>query len=191
MINPVTDNHLPGIIATVVFRIKASGTGTLQFADAHLYKNDGLGTEASLQTPAATLSFSAQGSEIAVRNEDHIPPLPFTPLIINNSAIYDGKSALIFSTTDKQTGIDHYEVKEGSGDWIRAESPYLLVDQSLSSAISVKAIDLAGNFQIETIYPPHAFTIPIYFFILAMLIIIACILIHRAYVRHRKKKIKT
>ncbi|HHE65575.1 MAG TPA: hypothetical protein ENL09_06080 [Bacteroidetes bacterium] len=87
--------------------------------------------------------------------------------------IYDGKYFIVFSTVDKQTGLDHYEIleitpeelekikKEDGGianffnklfgkweeksSWKEGESPYLLADQSLGSVIKVKAIDKAGN----------------------------------------------
>jgi hypothetical protein len=69
---------------------------------------------------------------------------------------------LVFSTQDKGSGIDYYEVKEESqfllfrllpSKWHRAESPYLLRDQSLSSRIYVKAVDRAGNKQFAELLP--------------------------------------
>ena len=60
---------------------------------------------------------------------------------------------LIFSTTDKQTGIDCYEIKEGEKDWKKEKSPYLLEDQTLRSIIKVRAVDKAGNERIIWIKP--------------------------------------
>lgn len=56
-------------------------------------------------------------------------------------------------SNDKQTGIDYYEVKEGEGNWVKTESPYLLKDQARQSVIQVKAVDKASNERIETIQP--------------------------------------
>ena len=74
-----------------------------------------------------------------------------------------------FNTTDKQTGIDHYEIMEepltqfGSFQWGRADapwieerSPYVLDDQSLNSIIRVKAIDKAGNEYIANLIPDES-----------------------------------
>jgi len=84
---------------------------------------------------------------------DKIPPEPFKPEIIE----IDGKYYLVFSTTDKQTGVDHYEISETKNknkeNWQKEENPYLLTDQSLKSFIKVKAVDKARNERIETIYP--------------------------------------
>ena len=56
---------------------------------------------------------------------------------------------MAFSTTDPQSGIDHYEILEGSDTvWHNATSPYRLTDQSLSSNIYIRAVDGAGNFRV-------------------------------------------
>jgi hypothetical protein len=40
--------------------------------------------------------------------------------------------------------------------WVRAESPYVLKDQTLNSIIRVKAIDKAGNEYIATLIPDES-----------------------------------
>ena len=77
--------------------------------------------------------------------KDTIPPEAFEIELYQDPSIFGGKYFIVFSTTDKQTGIDHYEVKEGKRKWQEAESPYLLGDQKLESIIKVKAVDKAGN----------------------------------------------
>ena len=76
------------------------------------------------------------------------------------------KYNVVFNTTDKQTGIDHYKVIEepiskfaafewgrANAPWIVARSPYQLKDQSLNSTIRVKAVDKAGNEYVATLLP--------------------------------------
>jgi hypothetical protein len=58
--------------------------------------------------------------------------------------VFGGLYYIVFSTVDKQSGVDHYEVFE-NGAWEKVVSPYKLPDQSLKSEIKVKAIDKAGN----------------------------------------------
>jgi hypothetical protein len=71
-----------------------------------------------------------------------------------------------FSTTDKQTGIDYYEVRETdergnipgtreAPQWTRvpANEPYVLLDQNLESLVEVRAVDKAGNERIASLSP--------------------------------------
>jgi len=95
---------------------------------------------------------------------DTTPPEEFKPEIGRNPAVFEGKYFLSFSTTDKTSGIDHYQIaelrrtirgKEPKPEWKIGESPYLLEDQSLRSIIKVKAVDKAGNERISEIVPPY------------------------------------
>jgi hypothetical protein len=93
--------------------------------------------------------------------------------------MFDNQYYIIFSTTDKQSGMDHFEVLEIRHDqelgivkggfwdklkgkttfvpeWETAKIPYLLNDQDLLSIIRVKAIDKAGNERFVEYIPPEA-----------------------------------
>ena len=91
---------------------------------------------------------------------DKNPPLDFTPEIVSNPDIFNGKWTLVFLARDNESGIDHFEIREVSTSWFsrivsrnalwkKTESPYILKDQGLESAIEVKAIDRAHNEKIE------------------------------------------
>lgn len=93
--------------------------------------------------------------------------------------MFAGRKYAIFSTTDKQSGIDHYEIleikpteeigvapqptwiekllrkKKLAPNWIVAQMPYPLMDQDLMSIIKVKAIDKAGNERLVEYIPPQ------------------------------------
>lgn len=90
---------------------------------------------------------------------DATPPEEFTPEVSQDSTVFEGKYFLSFSTTDKTSGVDHYEILETrnqkieNGTWKVGGSPYLLGDQSLQSKILVKAVDKAGNERIAEILP--------------------------------------
>jgi hypothetical protein len=58
--------------------------------------------------------------------------------------VFDGNYYVVFSTVDKQSGLDHYEIFE-SGAWKAVSSPYKLRNQSLKGGVQIKAIDKAGN----------------------------------------------
>jgi len=132
----------------MVFESKSPGQSALQFSGVKILKNDGLGT----QIPTTAMPFSFTISETSttpaedLRVTDIDPPEDFTPFIASDPTIFNGKYFLVFSATDKGVGLDHFEVREGIwSDYVRAESPYLLKDQSLSKDILVKAVDKYGN----------------------------------------------
>ena len=75
---------------------------------------------------------------------DVTPPEPFTVQVLSTPGVFGGDYYAVFSTTDKQSGIDHYEVLE-NGIWKRVTDPYKLADQSLKTPVEIKAIDKAGN----------------------------------------------
>jgi hypothetical protein len=158
---PEKPNLLGRIIFRVVPRDVPRGLAEISFKeDSQVLLNDGFGTPAKLTLKEAIFTILPEKAEIPKEEwqeklaKDDIPPEPFEIKISKDPNIFDGKYFIVFSTTDKQTGIDHYEVKEGKRNWKRAEIPYLLEDQSLKSVIKVKAIDKAGNERIVEYLPP-------------------------------------
>lgn len=135
--------------------------------------NDGLGNVAELKMDPAEFTILPSDGSLDARNElydelqsDSVPPEPFVVQIYQDPSLFRGKYFLIFSTTDKQSGIDHYEVLETNAlgfkiynwqraVWKAAESPYVLDDQRLRSIIKVKAVDNAGNERIIEYVPPE------------------------------------
>lgn len=170
------DPRLTNVVAELIVRAPGSptvsGTTTAQigFADVtSVLLNDGLGTAVIPNTYGAVVSMTnvPGHSLIDVWQEavqaDTNPPAPFSILLSKNPA---GKYTVSFNTTDKQTGIDHYQVmeellKESAGftwgqanaPWRTERSPYELEDQTLNSTIYVKAVDKAGNERIVTFVP--------------------------------------
>ncbi len=188
--NPETKNNFSGTIATIVFKAKDVGIGHIQFTDQHLYKNDGLGTEIPVKTSIASIKIIPSDVHLTLPVIDDISPLPFTPQIVNNKNLFGGKYAVIFSTTDKQSGINHYEVKEGNLEWTRAESPYMLLDQSLPYDVYVKAVDLNGNFVIGVAQTTHIRKSIISLIMVLLLLVFIAYLIHREYIFFHKRRLK-
>jgi len=73
-------------------------------------------------------------------------PLPIETEISNDKYLYDGQYFLIFSTTDKGSGVDYYTIKEGTNLTNNAQSPYILQDQTQEDTIIITAYDKAGNY---------------------------------------------
>lgn len=142
-----------------------AGTSTITFANMRLLAHDGLGSDISYDKRPLVLRVE-ESSDTDRESSDIVdtdPPEPFTPIITSNPDLFDGKSVLIFTTQDKQTGIDSYYVKEYKyrlqryfSLWQEVESPYVLRDQTGKSFVEVKAIDIAGNERVVSVLPSFA-----------------------------------
>ena len=99
--------------------------------------------------------YAALNSWLQAIQNDIISPEPFRVGVYKDPSLFEGKLFAVFSTVDKQTGVDHYEVAEvptsdlgldrNQWKWVRAVSPYLIKNQTLDGALKVRAIDKAGN----------------------------------------------
>ena len=136
------------------------------------YLNDGNGTKATLRTFGTTIALSAAlGTQVTdawsgAVADDKQAPEDFSISLERDETTFGGKYYVVFNTTDKQTGLSHYEIIEESladsklfrwgaatTPWREIRSPYVLKDQSLKRVIRVKAIDKAGNEYIATLIP--------------------------------------
>lgn len=147
------------VIFSVSVSEGADSKGEISFDSIKILKNDGTGSEAKvmlipLKLPIKTtlLVSDLKGKE----HKDVSPPEDFTPSIVKNKDILNEQTLLVFATQDKESGINHYEVREGIfGKYIVAESPYILKKQSGDTKVFVKAIDNAGNERVVEYYPPE------------------------------------
>ena len=171
-----------GILGKVIFKAKEQGLAKIEFQESsQALLNDGLGTPAKLEIRETTFNLLPETGE-GYRNQwqrelekDTTLPEPFGVEIGQQSDIFEGKYFIIFSTTDKQTGVSHYEIEEGDEQWKVGSSPYLLEDQSLTSIITVRAVDKAGNKRISEIgprYTPPGKQFPYWIILLVVLLVI-------------------
>ena len=163
-IGPYWKGPRAGVLMRLRFEAKESGPARLRISIDNLLRNDGNGTAIKPKIENMNIYISdgpaLSGIITDVKtNIDITPPEPFKPLIIQDQNIFDGKYALIFETQDKGSGIYYYQAREGKNDFVVAESPHLLTDQQLHSAIEVKAVDRAGNIRVEKI----SVTYPLFF----------------------------
>lgn len=175
------DPRLTNIIAEILFQAPPFAIGintdeqTAQVTlspDTKVYLNDGAGTLAPLQLLGASFLVEKEPRSEPKDDwltrviNDTVPPQEFSVTLETSESIYGGRHFVTFNTTDKQSGIDHYEIMEEPIDdfdlfawgrvdapWLKGKSPYLLKDQSLNSTIRVKAVDKAGNEYIAVYVP--------------------------------------
>jgi hypothetical protein len=172
----LTNNVVDLLFQSPGLQIGATESGnqaSINFApETHVLLNDGFGTVVQPQFFGSQILLSKEaGSQVinpwqdAVVN-DQIPPEKFSITLERTTNAFSNKYFITFNTTDKQSGIDHYEVIEEALDsknlfgwgaetapWVTAKSPYVLDDQSLNSTIRVRALDKAGNEYIATFIP--------------------------------------
>jgi hypothetical protein len=145
LINPFDQSHkLPGQIVRLVFVGKKPGNVTIASSNVSIAANDGKGTIENLSDTSAASTVSDQVAPSVYNLADTIAPT-LTASVVSNKNLYNGQYTVIFTATDKQSGIDHVELKEGSGPWVTVQSPYLLHDQSRRAILSLRAYDVAGN----------------------------------------------
>ena len=159
-----------GILFSVILPPYSGGPveNAVVVAEANSYLNDGLGTQAKVSTKQFALTSDGSGpvnTEVANQlyidenKPDNVPPESFSPQLAQDERVFDGAWFITFATTDKESGISHYEVQEtrsgrlDAGNWKRAESPYQLQDQELHSYIYVVAVDRQGNERMIKVSP--------------------------------------
>lgn len=180
------DPMLTNTLAELIFRspgfvigaaeVEDSSQAVIAFSEqSTVYLNDGQGTQVQPALYPATINLEdSVGSGIQdpwndAVDADDIRPEEFSIQLYQQDR--SGKWIVAFTTTDKQTGVDQYQIMEepidelSSFQWGRADAPwnvvnnpeyYELRDQSLNSIIRVKAIDKAGNERIATLIPDEA-----------------------------------
>lgn len=178
----VGDPRLTNALIEIVFRSPgftigggsaAGDVAKIEFTDeSTAYLNDGQGTKASLMTYGSAITLAQKAGATQVNDwkdeiaADTTAPEKFSISLQKDERAFSQKYYIVFNTTDKQTGLDQYQVMEeplaqfgafqwGRADapWLTAQSPYVLKDQSLNSIIRVKAVDKAGNEYIANYIP--------------------------------------
>lgn len=187
-----------GEIVKIIFLAKGEGEAKMDFLDGFsIFLNDGEGTSINPWLRPLLLNISKRSPEIPAKDEwqvmiekDKTPPEPFEIILGKESSIFNGQYFIDFFTNDTELGVLYYEVQEGDGKFVKAESPHLLKDQSLQSLIKIKAVDRAGNERIEELMPPAPtvlFNKNILFWIVVFTITIAILYV---FWRNFRRKIK-
>lgn len=168
---PFTLANAPGKVFSLAVRAHAPGAAVFSLNDVLVLAHDGKGTPLAVVSKSATIAILRDESgenekeKTAEIKKDTFSPEPFSPLVTRDSALFDGKWALIFAADDQESGIAQYEIYESARRyrprdleredilWTRALSPYLLADQERKSYVYVKAVDNEGNARIARVSP--------------------------------------
>ncbi len=195
-------------LVELVFEAKETGIAKIEIdKKSKVLLNDGRGTQAKLLALSESFNIKdTNGYELKKRMatkipEDIYPPDPFKVYLVKNSEIFGGKYYITFETKDKQSGIAYYEIAERpinilfmakpdfkDLEFKKADSPYVLEDQSLKSYIFVKAVDKAGNERIEYLPPQKILSIDDFVSLSIFVILLVLILKLRIYAWFIKRK---
>jgi len=177
------DPRLTNVVVDLIFQSPGfvigasdSATATVSFApQTQILLNDGFGTPAKSELFGAQIEL-LKNTGAGVRDEwrqvildDDILPEGFSITLERTENAFNNRYFITFNTTDKQSGIDHYEVIEEpvselnffkwgqeTAPWVTAVSPYKLKDQTLNSVVRVRAIDKAGNEYVAVLIPEES-----------------------------------
>lgn len=139
-----------GILFTIFGEFNEKDLSKITFQSVKALKNDGAGTE--MKVTMSTISSSVA--------KDTLPPENFTPTISSSDAV-DGRYFASFSTLDKGTGIDHYEIAKtwifnpSKNDWVKSQTPEILNGFDSYKKIFIKAVDGAGNEKVVAVQGPY------------------------------------
>lgn len=130
----------------VYLHADVAGTFTSAVRDVSVLRHDGTGSTVALSTNVIPFVVTERGGEMLTELMDDEQPEEFSATIVSDPNLYDGKHVLVFSATDKGSGIARYLIREGWwGMYHEVASPYVLDDQTLRSRIVIRAIDFNGN----------------------------------------------
>lgn len=189
---PLQSSPSPGRILTLVFKPqKQTANGEIKVENARVILNDGKATPDELSILNFSFDVLNYTNSTTIQQDDTDPPEEFTPVIARDRSLFNNQYFLVFQTHDTGSGIERYEVKEGNGDFIIAESPYLLKNQNLNDMITVKAVDRARNERVKTIVPDinkinngRQPFIPIWFYIAILCLMVILFIVWRATSKH-------
>jgi hypothetical protein len=153
-----------GPIFDIVLKAMSKGIATINYDNSEILLNDGEGTELSdlaivplkINVTEVPKETKQEVKQEYVPPADIVPPESFMPLVSRDASIANNKYFASFSAIDKGSGIDHYELREVptflgwrldsyATSWRRAESPYVLEHQLISSDVEVRAYDRNNN----------------------------------------------
>jgi hypothetical protein len=191
--------YASSVIGVVLTPATSSGIGVIALEHAQLLRNDGAGSAMAFTSLNQTIRIAATSTMASgTPTEFGIPftvPQEFVPAIIKDPGIYGGRYSIVFVTTDKGSGINHYDVAEvpagampQDASWTAAMSPYLLQDQTLSSDIYVRAVNNVGGVTIAMVQArfPHRSALAIALWILAVMLLVLIVFV-AIHVRRRQR----
>lgn len=178
------------LLYKVIVKINAPGEFSVTPNEVTVYLHDGQGSSVKTNSDVSKIVVgeprgSVQNKWQEIVSKDNTAPRAFTIDLLQDPVLYDGKKFILFETTDTESGVNYYEVKEGDYPFVRSGTTYVLIDQNSDKDIVVIAYDKAGNFQTSTLKQKAPINWP--GVVIAVLVIV---LIRKMIRRSRRKRNK-
>ncbi len=169
-----------GKLFSIVFKAMSAGPVEISLTDVAILLNDGAGTKEATVVHPLSLVIAQKATGGFTEPTDAFPPEPFNVFLGEDTQLFNGEKYLVFTTVDKGLGMDFYEVAEKRFPlvppvWQKADSPYRIQNQYLTSDVYIKAVDRAGNERVMVFHRSHLLR-PYEWVIFGMLIVALCIL---------------
>jgi hypothetical protein len=189
------DPLLTNTIGKVIFTVSQSSAKQAVIrlsSGSSLYLNDGRGTKITPELNTSVITFAPNRTQdsnpwLTQVGADTIPPEAFDVQVESTRSVFGGKYYAIFSTVDKQSGVDHYEMNV-NGLWQKVTSPHIVEDSAVQSGLEVRAVDKAGNIRLGTYVsgmPMRQATPSDFIALIVVLLLLAISLIVRHYMNKR------
>lgn len=141
-------------IVKLLFSPIAEGQGLLNITHSDVLQNDGLGTPLSHEQDSALIvvlhtALSLQDGTLTpdTTNKDQEPPEPFVIQYVPASFFSRTPPMIIFSTTDKDSGVDKYQIYISASNWKDVTSPLIVSAGLVRRSVLIRALDFQGNIQ--------------------------------------------
>jgi len=184
-----------GLLFKIIFSAQSAGQVTFSPANIKAYNNDGKATPIDISTDDLTIAIGPKGSSqpknqwLETISKDNQPPQQLSATVGQDKSLFGGKKFITIFAVDNESGISHYDVKEGN--WSAVSIPfggiYILNDQKESSAIVITAYDKSGNYSQITLRPIQS-KINYWMWIIALIIFLALLYIAFRFSKLIKKK---
>lgn len=169
-------NSKDAIIFNIVLKLQKAGQIILTPSNVAVYLNDGKGTKDRVGVKGLVINVAPAKSTQSVDDlnslisSDKTPPEPFKIYLGQMESVFDGRKFLSFNTTDKQSDIAYYEVRENGLPPVRSSDTYVLQEQNKSVKVTIVAYDSAGNARKST-YSSTRFNVSYPIIIVVLLIL--------------------
>ncbi len=192
-IAPAGYNQEVGAVFSVVLKAISPGSGNISINKSSIFRNDGVGTEDKISGKSLVLNTrEIKSGEVpySVSVKDVTPPEEFTATLVKDPKLYGGKYALIWSASDKGSGISSYDVITGRKVFKHVASPYVFPNQLLNGKIRVVAYDTEGNIRTSEVPIPGKVCLGVSCFGVSDAVFLFGVVVAIIYIIWRKRKNK-
>jgi hypothetical protein len=136
----------------------------LTVTETEVIRNNDSGSVVASKSLPFTLN-SSYTQSTSTEDKDITAPEPFTIVLGQDDASFNGSYFASFAAQDKKSGVQKYEwahtlfFSPGGGDWQETMSPVVLTKGVYFQKIFIKAIDGEGNIRVASVDGPYRYTL--------------------------------